>query len=172
MRVTVKTVLILFLSLFTSSAISAQNRGDIEAINQLLDRYGALEEAMDMMTQATLMSEDRVWVGDGVGRRTDQSKNMIIQQATFDLLKETVPGIRWFVEDRDRLIRFYGNGNVAVVSFFRYATYLVPPETPPEIAEGFADSPPTAFTAVMEKSGGEWKIVHTHVSNLVPPAAG
>jgi len=172
MRFAVKTTLIVFVSLLTYPGLSAQNRGDIEAINQLLDRYGALEEAMDMMAQATLMSEDRVWVGDGAGRRTDQSKNMTIQQATFDLLQETVPGIRWFVEDRDRLIRFYGNGDVAVVSFFRYATYLVPPETPPEIAEGFAAPAPTAFTAVMEKSGGEWQIVHTHVSNLVPPAVG
>ena len=39
---------------------SAQRQGDVDAINRLVDRYGALEDAMDMNGQAQLMSADRV----------------------------------------------------------------------------------------------------------------
>lgn len=172
MRLAAMLFSLVLVSLSAVTGLSAQNQRDVDAINALIDRYGQLEETMDMAAQAALMSEDRVWVGNGAGRRTDQAKNMLIQQAQFDLLKETVPGIRWLIEDRDRLIRFYGNGSVAVASFFRYSTYLIPPETPPEIAAGLGPVPPTVFTAVVERQGGEWKIVHTHVSNLAPPAGG
>src|SRR6266480_1490207 len=62
---------------------SAQRQGDVDAINRLIDRYGALEDAMDMNGQAQLMSADRVWIAQGGGRRTDQATNMRIQQAAF-----------------------------------------------------------------------------------------
>src|SRR6266571_5017511 len=44
---------------------SAQRTGDIDAINRLIDRYGTLEDAMDMNGQAQLMSADRVWIAIG-----------------------------------------------------------------------------------------------------------
>lgn len=149
---------------------SAQSQTDIDAVHRLLDQYAELEEAMDMPSQARLISENRVWVSQGFGRRTDQAKNMRIQEAQMALLQETMPGIRWFVEDRDRLVRFHGDGSVAIASFFRYSTYLIPPGTPPEVSEGLDQVPASAVTVVMEKVGGEWKIVHTHFSDLGPPA--
>src|SRR3989454_7448254 len=103
---------------------SAQRQGDVDAINRLIDRYGVLEDAMDMNGQAQLMSADRVWIAQGAGRRTDQATNMRIQQAAFDQLKKRLPGVQTFTEDRDRLVKFYSNGSVAVASFFRYTTTI------------------------------------------------
>jgi len=148
----------------------AQRPGDVDAINRLIDRYGALEDAMDMNGQAQLMSADRVWIAQGVGRRTDQATNMRIQQAVFDQLKKRLPGVQTFTEDRDRLVKFYGSGSVAVASFFRYTTTIVPPTTPPDVAKEFGPVPAVAITLVLEKRDGDWKIVHTHVADLGPPA--
>lgn len=165
-------ILLFILPLFIPGGISAQSQADRDAVNRLLDQYTRFEEAMDMTAQSGLISENRVWIAQAAGRRTDQAKNMEIQQAQMALLKARMPGLRWFVEDRDRLVRFHANGMVAIASFFRYSTYLIPPGTPPEVSEGLTDVPASAFTLVLEKVGGEWKIVHTHVSNLGPPAAG
>ncbi len=163
---------LLILPLFLPGTISAQGQADRDAVNRLLDQYTSFEEAMDMTAQSSLLSENRVWIAQAAGRRTDQAKNMEIQQAQMTLLKETMPGLTWFVEDRDRLIRFHANGMVAIASFFRYSTYLIPPGTPPDVSEGLTAVPASAFTLVLEKVDAEWKIVHTHISNLGPPAAG
>ncbi len=151
------------------AAAATQRQGDVDAINRLIDRYGTLEDAMDMNTQAQLMSADRVWIVQAGGRRTDQATNMRIQQATFDQLKKRFPGVQTFTEDRDRLIKLYGNGSVAVASFFRYTTTLLPPATPPEVAKEFGPRA-AAISLVLEKRDGDWKIVHTHASDLGPPA--
>src|SRR5438046_409654 len=117
------------------AAASTQRHGELDAINRLIDRYGALEDAMDMNAQAQLMSADRVWIVQAAGRRTDQAANMRIQQAAFDQLKKRLPGVQTFTEDRDRLIKLYGNGAVAVASFFRYTTAILPPPTSPKDAQ-------------------------------------
>jgi ketosteroid isomerase-like protein len=145
---------------------TAQRQSDIDAINRLIDQYGELEDKMDMNGQAKLMTSDRVWVAQGAGRRTDQAANMRIQQAGFDALKKQVPGVETFTEDRDRLIRFHGNGQVAVATFYRYTTMVLPPNTPAEVAKANAPLPPSAATLVVEKRDGGWKIVHTHFSDL------
>jgi ketosteroid isomerase-like protein len=144
----------------------AQRQADIDAVNRLIDQYGELEDKMDMNAQAKLMTSDRVWVSQGGGRRTDQATNMRIQQANFDALKKQVPGVATFTEDRDRLIRFHGNGQVATASFYRYTTFVLPPNTPAEVAKDVTAPPPAAGTLVLEKRDGGWKIVHSHFSNL------
>ena len=64
------------------------------------------------------MSDDRVWIGDnGLGRMTNQSLNMNMQQSQFDAMLKSINGIKWFTDARDRLIKFYGDGKVAVASF-------------------------------------------------------
>ncbi len=158
------------LGMLMPALASAQRQGDVEAINRLIDRYGALEDAMDMNGQAQLMSTERVWIAQGAGRRTDQATNMRVQQAAFDQLKKRLPGVQTFTEDRDRLVKFYGNGSVAVASFFRYTTMILPPTTTPEVAKEFGPVPAVAITLVLEKRDADWKIVHTHVSELGPPA--
>jgi len=160
------------LLVFSLQPLAAQNQRDIEAVNQLLDRYTELEESMDMMAQAQLMSPDRVWLGAGTGRVTDQAKNMEIQAAQFENDRTAMQGLSWFVDDRDRLVKFYGGGRVAVASFYRYMTYIIPAGVPPVMAEPLAATQPMAITLVLEKSEGEWKIVHTHVSDLAPAPGG
>lgn len=148
------------------ATVVAQRQADVDAINRLIDRYGALEDAMDMNAQAQLMTPDRVWVAQGAGRRTDQATNMRIQQAAFDALKKAAPGVQTFTEDRDRLIKFYANGAIAIASFYRYTTILFAPNTSPEVVKTFGSTPPVAVSLVLEKRDSEWKIVHTQVSLL------
>ncbi|MGW8267978.1 MAG: hypothetical protein ACWGSQ_16545, partial [Longimicrobiales bacterium] len=76
MRYMGSAVLPIFLLVVSLGGASAQSQADIDAVNRLLDQYAELEEAMDMPSQARLISEDRVWVSQGFGRRTDQAKNM------------------------------------------------------------------------------------------------
>jgi len=161
----------LAVALLIPAVAHAQGQSDIDAINRLIDRYGEFEDAMDMVGQASLISADRVWIAQGAGRRTNQAQNMVIQAAAFDAVKAQVPGIRFFTEDRDRLIKFHGNGTVAVVSLYRYRTFVLPPDTPSAVADAIAPIQPNALTMVLEKRGDEWKIVHTHFSSLGPPVA-
>lgn len=165
------TISLLFL--FVSSPVGAQDKADITAIHKLIDQYSKAEDTGDLMGQAKLMTADRVWIGDGEGRRTDQAINMQIQQAQFDEAKKLVPEIKWFTEARDRLIKLYGNGTVAVASFYWYRTFVLPANTPMDVVKLWGNQPPPiAMTQVLVKEGGEWKIAHTHVSLLNPPPAG
>ncbi len=167
--ITVKRLaLVLACTLMMPNPASAQRQTDVDAINHLIDQFGALEDAMDMAAQAKLMTADRVWIAQGVGRRTDQAMNMRIQQASYDALKKQAPGIQTFTEDRDRLIRFHANGAVAIASFYRYTTIVLPPNAPPDLVKAAAAVPAAGITLVLEKRDGEWKIVHTHVSSLAP----
>jgi len=165
-RVTRLVVLTAVATLLPLTRAIAQRQPDTAAINRLIDQYGATDDAMDMAAQARLMSPDRVWLAGGAGRRTDQAANMRIQQAAFDAIKKQFPGIQTFTEDRDRLIRFYANGAIAIASFYRYTTVLVPPNTPPEVAKDLTNAPPASVTLVLERRDGDWKIVHTHFSTL------
>ena len=156
------------LCLFVPTALAAQSQADIDAINRLVDRYGALEDAQDMRTQAQLMATDRVQVSQA-GRRTDQAMNMRIQQATLDEMKKALPGVQFFTEDRDRLIRFYGGGAVAVVSFFRYRTRVLPAAIPATVAAAYPSPAAAVFTLVLERRQGDWKIVQTQSTPLLTP---
>jgi hypothetical protein len=77
--------------------------------------------------------------------------------------------MKWFTEARDRLIKLYGNGTVAVASFYFYRTRVVPGDLPPEKAQLLGgDPPPTTITHVLVKEGGTWKIAHTQVTPMIP----
>ena len=141
----------------TAGPALAQGRGDLDAINSFIDRYGALEDAMDMTAQSAMIADDRVWIAQGAGRRTDQAQNMRIQQAGMNAQREAAPGLQAFTEDRDRVIKFYGNNTVAVASFYRYRTF---------VGAGAPNPAPNVVTLVLEKRGSEWKIVHSHFSFL------
>jgi hypothetical protein len=149
-------------------ASHAQREPDLTPINRLIDQYGQTEDAGDMMAQAKLMTADRVWIAEA-GRRTDQGMNMRLQQAQIDEGKKFAPGTKWFTEARDRLIKFYGNGTVAVASFYWYRTRALPGDLPVEKARLVGDQPPPlAITHVLVKEGGEWKIAHTHTTTMIP----
>ena len=115
------------------------------------------------------MSDDRVWIGDnGWGRMTNQSLNMNMQQSQFDAMLKSINGIKWFTDARDRLIKFYGDGKVAVASFYWYRAFVLPPNTNSEKRNIMNKQPdPIVISLVLEKRKGNWKIVHTHTSSMV-----
>ena len=157
------------LFLLSGSIVSAQSKADSEAIHKLIDKYSETEDAGDMVTQAKLMAADRVWIGGaGAGRMTNQAMNMELQQSQYDAWKAFVPGVKWFTDARDRLIRFYGDDKVAVASFYWYRTFVLPADTPLEKGKLFSPPQPIVITLVLEKKRN-WKIVHTHSSALNPP---
>ena len=128
MRIKILYVLVSLAAFLATSAVYGQSAADTKAINDLIDKYSALEDTGDMMSQAKLMATDRVWIAGGAGRMTNQTMNMELQQAGFDEAKKFVPGVKWFTDARDRLIKFYGNGTVAVASFYWYRTFVLPAE--------------------------------------------
>ena len=160
-----KTIL-LFIIL---STISFGNETDLDAINKLIDNYSKTEDEGKLLEQAKMMSNDRIWIGNnGAGRITDQKLNMNMQQAQVDALMKSVCGIKWFTDTRDRLINFYGDGKVAVASFYWYRTFVLPYNTNSEKRNLMKKQPdPVAISLVLEKTNGVWKIVHTHTSLLV-----
>lgn len=146
---------------------ASDTRSEIDAINKFIDEYGAYQEKSDAIGMSKLMATDRVCLSSHFGgRRTDNVLNMKIQQVQLDLQNKEVPGIRDFVEDRERLIRLLGDGKVAAVSFFRYITRVFPPGTSAEMMKKYPADPPVAISLVLEKRGGNWIIVHTHASEL------
>jgi hypothetical protein len=149
-----------------ASPSQAQQQVEIDAINRFLDRFAELEDAMDEIAQTELMSKDRVWIRQGVGRRTNQALNTKIQQAQMDALKQAIPEIQFFTDYRDRLIRLYGDGTVAIASLYSYTTAILPPDAPSDLAANLGSIPPQVFTLVLEKRGGDWKVVHVHISDL------
>ena len=88
----------------------------------------------------------------------------------MDVLEESLLGIRQFTDARDRLIKFYGRGDVAVASFYWYRTEVLPAAATDEQLQNFIPFRPQVITMVLEKQGGNWRIVHTHTSALGPPA--
>jgi ketosteroid isomerase-like protein len=154
--------------------INAQDKTDIQAIHKLIDEYCKTEAARDMKAQSKLMTADRIWIGPaGGGRIMNQTMNMERQQTQMDEMKKMVPGLKWFADARDRIIKFYGNGEVAVASFYWYQMFILPAETSTEIMELFNVQPqPLVVTKVLVKNGDEWKIVHSHLSNLYSQLTG
>jgi len=162
-------IIIFTISFGNQSDIKMMEIADLAAINTLIDDYSQTEDDGTLLEQAKLMSDDRVWIGNnGAGRITNQSLNMNMQQTQVDVLFKSISGIKWFTDARDRLIKFYGDGNVAVASFYWYRTFVLPPNTSFENRDIMSKQPdPIAMSLVLEKKEGNWKIVHTHTSLLV-----
>ena len=123
-------IIIFTISFGNQSDINMMEIADLAAINTLIDDYSQTEDDGKLLEQAKLMSDDRVWIGNnGAGRITNQSLNMNMQQTQVDAVFKSISGIKWFTDARDRLIIFYGDGNVAVASFYWYRTFVLPPNT-------------------------------------------
>jgi len=140
----------------------AQSQVDIDALKKVLDRYLSTQINDQMLAQGELMANDRIWMDNVVGRRTDNLENMRLQQQWVDHRKKVLPGFSQQVEDRDKLIKFYADGKIAVVSFYRYATFLFPSGTSEEIKKEYAATAEWIML-VLEKRDDKWVIVATHV---------
>jgi hypothetical protein len=160
----IRTLVFLAVSVVLPAAASAQAQADIDAIKQLLQQYRATQDAGDLIGQSRLMTPDRVWIsGTGI-RRADNVENMRIQQVDADFQKKRVPGMQTVTIDRDLLLKFYGDGKVAVASFYRNSLRFFPPGTSKDLMQEYAPGNETG-TLVLEKKNGTWKIVHTHWTN-------
>lgn len=161
------TLLFALLASLPLASAASEKKSDFDALNKLIDDYGAYQANSDALGMAKLMATDRVCVSQHFGgRRTDNVLNMKIQQAQLDIQNKEVPGIRDYVEDRERVIRFLGEGKVAAVSFFRYITRVFPAGTSADMMKKYAADSPLAISLVLEKRGDQWIIVHTHASEL------
>ena len=169
MRSLVPRILAFTIAVCIPCTAFAQGGGDEDAINRLIDQYCQLEDAADMTAQAALMTADRIWIVQALGRMTNQAMNMRLQQAGLDVQNEILPGTQWFTDARDRIIRFYGRGDMAVASFYWYRTFVLPADATDDQVQNAVQPQPSVSTMVLEKQGGDWKIVHTHISDLGPP---
>ena len=149
---------ILLAAALVSPIASADDADDVQAV---IDTYLATE-TVDLAKQASLMTDDRTFIAGGV-RQSDNVANMKNQMAGANLGKELDPDATVIVTAEDVKIRVMGNG--AVASFYRYWNVVPGADAVREGRDG-GGPPNMAVTLVFEKMGGNWKIVHTHQSNM------
>ena len=148
-----------FLAAALASPIaSADDADDVQAV---IDTYLATE-TVDLSRQASLMTDDRTFIAGGV-RQTDNVANMKNQMAGAKLGRELDPDATVIVTAEDVKIRVMGD--TAVASFYRYWNVIPGAAAVREGRDG-GGPPNMAVTLVFEKMGRDWKIVHTHQSNM------
>src|SRR5688572_11025411 len=97
--------LVVVAAAFVPTYTASQNsESDLVLIHRLIDRYGAAEAAGDLKAQGELMTKDRLWVNPRRGRRSDNVRNMEIQQAMADNRARSAKGLKLFVDDKERII--------------------------------------------------------------------
>ncbi len=154
----VGAVSVLLAAALVSPIAAADDADDIQAV---IDTYLATE-TVDLAKQASLMTDDRTFIAGGV-RQSDNVANMKSQMAGARLGKALDPDATVIVTAEDVKIRVMGDA--AVASFYRYWNVISSADS---VREGRnASGPPNdAVTLVLAKMGGDWKIVHTHQSNM------
>ena len=141
-----------------SPIASAADADDVRAV---IDTYLATE-TVDLAKQASLMTDDRTFIAGGV-RQTDNVANMKSQIAGAKLGRELDPNATVIVTAEDVKVRVMGDA--AVASFYRYWN-VIPGATAVREGRDGGGPPNMAVTLVFEKMGRDWKIVHTHQSNM------
>lgn len=135
----------------------ADSHDDVAAV---IDVY--LETETNLAEQAKLMTDDRTFIIEGK-RHTDNVANMAGQMAQEKLFAALDPEATLILTAEDPLIKVYGD--TAVASFYRHWTLI--PGVDAVIAGHAGEPPPSqVVTLVLNKSRGDWKIVHTHSSPM------
>ena len=148
-----------FLAAALASPIaSADDADDVRAV---VDMYLATETT-DLKKQASLMTDDRVFIAGGL-RQTDNVANMKVQIAGAKVNRELDPDAQVIVTGEDVIIRVYGDA--AVASFYRYWNVISSAESV-RAGRDASGPPPGVVTLVLAKMGRDWKLVHTHQSNM------
>jgi len=137
---------------------SADDADDVQAV---INTYLATE-TVDLAKQASLMTDDRTFIAGGA-RQSDNVANMKRQMAGAKLGKALDPHTTVIVTAEDVKIRVMGDA--AVASFYRYWTVIPGADAVREGRDG-GGPPNMAVTLVLQKMGRDWKIVHTHQSNM------
>ncbi len=151
------------LSVFAAAALASPiaSAADADDVRAVIDTYLATE-TVDLAKQASLMTDDRTFIAGGV-RQSDNISNMKSQMAGAKLGKALDPDATVIVTGEDVKIRVMGNA--AVASFYRYWNVIPGAAAVREGRDG-GGPPNMAVTLVFEKMGRDWKIVHTHQSNM------
>jgi len=136
---------------------------DEDDVRALIDTY-VETEVVDLRKQMSLMADDRVFINGGL-RQTDNAANMKSQMANTARNRELDPDAEVIVTAEDVMVRVIG-GNAAVASFYRYWNVINSADAVRAGVAGGGGPPPAAVTLVLAKMGGNWKIVHTHQSNI------
>ena len=136
---------------------------DEDDVRALIETYVATE-IVDLDKQMSLMADDRVFIAGGL-RRTNNAANMRQQMAGAARGRELDPDVEIIVTAEDVMVRVIG-GNAAVASFYRYWSVINSADAVRAGTAGGGGPPPAAVTLVLAKMGGDWKIVHTHQSNI------
>ena len=140
-----------------ATTVHADDAADVQAV---LDAYVRTET--DLAKQAMLMTDDRTYIVGGA-RFTDNVANMKSQLAGQELRRALDPDGSMTVTIEDPLVKVYGN--TAVASFYRHWNYV--PGVEAVRAGRAGNAPPSQVTTVvLNKTGRDWKIVHTHISPM------
>ena len=147
-----------FLVTLAAPIASADDADDVRAV---VDQYLATEG--DLARQAKLMTDNRSFIAGGF-RQTNNVRNMENQMAAARRNYRLDPNTRLSVSGEDIVVRVIGD-DAAVASFYRFWTVLASADS---VREGRnPQGPPNdAVTLVLAKTGGDWKIVHTHQSPI------
>ena len=135
---------------------------DHDDVHAFVMRYCELEGNLE--AQEKMIASDRVMITPAM-RQTNQALNMKLQKRNRELNAKRDPGLEVMVRCEDPLVRVYGD--TAVASVYRYWNWLWSTEFLSE------NEPPVTTnrdvtSLVLRKQGGEWKIVHTHISPFHP----
>ncbi len=151
------------LSVFAAAALASPiaSADDADDVRAVIDTYLATE-TVDLAKQASLMTDDRTFIAGGV-RQTDNVANMKNQMAGAKLGRALDPDATVIVTGEDVKIRVMGDA--AIASFYRYWNVIPGAAAVREGRDG-GGPPNMAVTLVFEKMGRDWKIVHTHQSNM------
>ncbi len=150
-------------SAFLAAALASPiaSAADADDVRAVIDTYLATE-TVDLAKQASLMTDDRTFIAGGV-RQTDNVANMKNQMAGAKLGRALDPDATVIVTGEDVKIRVMGDA--AIASFYRYWNVTPGAAAVREGRDG-GGPPNMAVTLVFEKMGRDWKIVHTHQSNM------
>ncbi len=141
---------LLVVGMFLMPAALADDADDVKAA---LQRSQVAGNTGDANTEARMLLEGFTSFGPAGGllERLDLEEARKNRQAAFDA------GLKFNLQDRHIDVRVYGN-STAVATSYRVGTINLP--------NGNTARPNNRITTVLIKQGGQWKVVHRHLSPL------
>ena len=126
---------------------------DVDDVKAAMQRSQVAGNTGDANTEARILLEEVTSFGfaGGLLERFDLEEARKNRQAAFDA------GLKFNLQDRHIEVSVYGN-STAVATSYRVGTITLP--------NGNTVRPNNRITTVLIKQGGQWKVVHRHLSPL------
>jgi len=143
----------LFMVVMVATAVAMAD--DVDDVKAAMQRSQAAVNSGDAYAAAQSLLEGLTRFGPtgGLLERLDPEERRKQRQASFDA------GLNFNLQDRHIEVSVYGN--TAVATSYRVGTINRP--------DGTTTRPNNRVTTVLIKQGGQWKIVHRHLSPLRGP---